>query len=88
MIFFFYFITNSTEIFEVVVTSPSPKEAEEIANAIAYILPKRISSIIEGSSAEVVDYAVVAARPSSPNYVTNVLLGFFLGLLSALPVNV
>ena len=43
---------NSTEIFEVVVTSPDPHEAQKIASAIAYILPKRISSIIEGTSAQ------------------------------------
>ena len=50
---------NATEIFEVVVTSPDPEEAEKVAKAIAYILPKRISSIIEGTSAKIVDPAVI-----------------------------
>lgn len=72
---------NSTEIFEVVVTSPDPVEAEKIANAVAYILPKRISSIIEGTSAKVVDDAIVASSPSSPNYTKNTLIGFLLGLV-------
>ena len=72
---------DNTEIFKVVVTSPDAKEAEKIANAIAYILPKRISSIIEGTSAKVVESAVVAARPSAPNYTRNALLGFAMGLL-------
>ena len=72
---------NSTEIFQVVVTSPDPAEAEKIANAIAYILPKRISSIIEGTSAKVVDAAVVASKPSSPSYTGNTLLGFVLGAM-------
>lgn len=72
---------NSTEIFEVVVTSPDPAEAEQIANAIAYILPKRISSIIEGTSAKVVDTAVKAATPSSPNYTKNTLLGLVIGIV-------
>lgn len=70
---------NSTEIFQVVVTSPDPNEAEQIANAIAYILPKRISSIIEGTSAKVVDAAVVATNPSSPSYTLNTLVGFVIG---------
>lgn len=74
---------NSTEIFKVVVTSPDPLEAEKIANAIAYILPKRIASIIEGTSAKVVDAAVVAARPSSPNYMVNIFVGFALGVTLA-----
>ena len=72
---------NETEIFEVVVTSPDPQEAEKIANAIAYILPKRISSIIEGTSAKVVDAAVVPSRPSSPNYTTNTMIGFLVGFV-------
>ncbi len=77
---------NDTEIFEVVVTSTDPYEAEKIANAIAYILPKRISSIIEGTSAKIVDSAVVAAKPSSPSYVNNTLLGFALGFLLSVSV--
>lgn len=72
---------DSTEIFQVVVTSPDPQEAEKIANAIGYILPKRISSIIEGTSAKVVDAAVVPSSPSSPSYSRNTLLGFAVGLV-------
>ena len=74
---------NETEIFEVVVTSPDPAEAEKIANAIAYILPKRISSIIEGTSAKVVDAAVVPVKPSSPSYTKNTVIGFLLGFVLA-----
>ncbi len=70
---------NSTEVFEVMVKSPDPQEAEKIANAIAYILPKRISSIVEGTSAKVVDYAVVPSAPSSPSYPKKTLLGFAVG---------
>ena len=72
---------NETEIFEVVVTSTDPVEAERIANAIAYILPKRISSIIEGTSAKVVDAAVVPVKPSSPSYTKNTVIGFLLGFV-------
>ena len=72
---------NATEIFEVVVTSPDPQEAEDIADAIAYILPKRISSIIEGTSAKVVDSAVTPVKPSSPSYLINTLIGFAFGLI-------
>ena len=72
---------DSTEIFRVVVTSRDPQEAEKIANAVAYILPKRISSIIEGTSAKIVDHAVVASKPSSPSYTKNTLAGFAIGLV-------
>lgn len=74
---------NSTEIFEVVVTSHDPQEAEALANAIAYILPKRIAGIVEGTSAKVVEHAIIAATPSSPSYPKNTALGFLLGLAAA-----
>lgn len=74
---------DETEVFRVTVTSTDPYEAEQLANAIAYILPKRISIIIEGSSAKVVDAAVVASAPSSPSYTRNTLLGFVVGLVLA-----
>lgn len=74
---------DSTEIFRIVVTSPDPQEAEKIASAISYILPKRISSIIEGTSAKIVDSAVVASRPSSPSYAKNCVAGFAIGLVLA-----
>ena len=77
---------NSTEIFEVVVTSPDPVEAERIAHAISKVLPKRISSIIEGTSAKVVDNAVVPTRPSSPSYTINTLVGFMLGFVISVGV--
>ena len=75
---------NSTEIFKVVVTSPDPQEAKAIADAIAYILPKRISSIIEGTSAKIVDSAVVPGGPSSPSYTRNTVVGFAMGLVLAM----
>lgn len=72
---------NETEIFKVTVTGPDPQEAERIANAIAYILPKRITSIIEGTSAKVVEAAVVPASPSSPSYTQNTMIGLLFGLI-------
>ena len=72
---------NSTEIFEVVVTSPDPKEAADLANAIAYILPSRISGIIEGTSAKIVDTAVVPKSSSYPSYLLNTLIGFLFGAI-------
>ena len=72
---------DETEIFQVTVTSPDPQEAEKIANAIAYILPKRIATIIEGTSAKVVEAAIVPSVPSSPSYVKNTALGFLLSFV-------
>lgn len=77
---------DSTEIFQVTVTSEDPQEAERLANAVAYILPKRIATIIEGTSAKVVEAAVVPASASSPSYVKNTLIGFLLGFVLSVGV--
>ena len=73
---------DETEVFEVVVTSPDPVEADKIADAITYILPKKITSIIEGTSAKIVDASIVAAAPSSPNTMRNTALGAILGMIA------
>ncbi len=72
---------NNTEVFQITVTSPDPQEAEKIANAIAYILPKKISGIIDGTSAKIVDYAVIPSSPSSPSYTKNAAVGFMIGFV-------
>lgn len=72
---------NETEVFKVVVTNSNPQYAEKLANAVAYILPKRITSIIEGTSAKLVSGAITPAHPSSPNYTMNAMIGFLLGLI-------
>ncbi len=77
---------NSTEIFEVVVTCSDPYEAERIATAITDVLPKRIETIMEGSSAKVVDTAIVPTNPSSPSYSKNVVVGFLIFMMGTVAV--
>ena len=72
---------NSTEIFEVVVTSKDPAEAERIANTIAFVLPDKISDIVAGSDVRIVDYAVIPSHRSSPNYTRNTAVGMIIGLV-------
>ena len=75
---------NSTEVFEVVVTSKSPMEAERIANTIASLLPEKIADIVAGSDVRIVDYAVIPSHRSSPSYTRNTAIGMLLGaVLSA-----
>ena len=77
---------SSTEIFRVTVTGPNPEEATKLANAIEYILPNRIKNIVEGTSAKVVDSAIVPKSPSSPDYVDNTIIGFLVGLVAVVAV--
>lgn len=77
---------NETEVFRVTITSEDPEEAEKLANAVAYILPKRIDSIVEGTSAQIVSSARTPSRPSSPNYIVNSLVGFILGFVLSIGI--
>ncbi len=70
---------NSTEVFEVVVTSKDPAEAEKIANTIADVLPSKIADIVVGSDVRIVDYAVVPSHRSSPSYTRNTATGMLIG---------
>lgn len=72
---------DSTEVFEIIVTSPSPEEAKLIANKAAEILPNKIASIMDGSSARIVDYAVTPSSQVSPNVMRYTGLGVLLGFV-------
>lgn len=72
---------NETEIFQVDVTCSNYKHAAQIANAIAEVLPEKITSVVEGSSVRVVDYAVENSRQVSPNYQRYAMLGAVLGVV-------
>lgn len=72
---------DATEIIKVVVTSEDPVEAQKIADAVAHVLPERISGIIEGTSAKVVAAADLPLNPSSPNRAKLTLIGFLAGLV-------
>lgn len=77
---------NETEILQVTVTSTDPREATTLANAIAACLPARIAAIIDGTTAKVVDYAVIPSHPSSPSKMTNAFLAAILGLATTVLV--
>ena len=77
---------GKTEMFEVSVTSTNPQMSADIANTIAKIAPDHISSIIEGSTEKIIDYAKVPAQPSGPDYTQNAIMGFSCGLLLAILV--
>ncbi len=74
---------GETEIIRVKVTCGNPLEAAEIANTIAEVLPERISEIIDGSSMEVVDYAVPKLTKVSPSITNYTTMGFAIGAVLA-----
>lgn len=74
---------NNTEVFKIDVVTPNPQEATKIANTIAVVLPEKISAIVEGSSARIVDTAVVPEKMDAPNYTKNTVLGAMIGFMLA-----
>lgn len=74
---------NGTEIFYIDVTSPDSAEAELLANTIAQVLPDKISSVVDGSSVRIVDYAVRATTRKSPSYTGNAVKAALAGAVLA-----
>ena len=72
---------NSTEVFEIKVTTPDRNDSERVANTIAKILPGRISDVVDVTSARVVDYAVTPVTRSSPSYTRYTALGILIGFV-------
>lgn len=70
---------NGTEILEIVVTGADPSGVATIANAIADVLPQQITAIMDGTSVQVIDYAVAASKPCSPSKAINAFVGGVIG---------
>lgn len=70
---------NGTEIFRVTVTAEDPVEACKIANGITEVLPDKISEIVTGSGARIVDYAVVNPNKVYPSTTKYVGIGLLAG---------
>lgn len=74
---------NGTEIMRVTVTTNDPYESAKIANAIAVVLPERISNIIDGASMEIVESAIPNLEKVAPSITKYTAIGFLLGVLIA-----
>lgn len=72
---------GSTGALSVTVTASDPSQAELIANTIAKILPDRIANIIDGTSVRIIDYAIIPATRSSPDYIRTTVIGILAGAL-------
>lgn len=65
---------DKTVAFEVTVTATGPKTAARIANSIAKIAPKEIVRVVKAGGVEIIDYAKVPTKPSSPNLSLNITI--------------
>lgn len=74
---------KDTEMFKVMITAPDPNQAAKIANSVAAVAPSEIATIIDGSSAKIIDYAKVPQDRYSPSYGLNTAIGIAVGALLA-----
>lgn len=72
---------NKTEVFQVDVICTNYSHSAIIANAIADVLPDKITSVVEGSSVRVVDRAVENPNRIAPSYTNNTILGAAVGAI-------
>lgn len=77
---------KETEIMRVVVTCGNANHAAKIANGIAKILPQRVSEIVEGSSMEVVDSAMVNNNKVAPSTTKYTAIGLLLGAIGTMGI--
>lgn len=78
-------VTNkeNTRIIRIAVTYSDPVIAKDIANEFAVVSKKQISDIMLVDEPTIVEDAVVAESPSSPNHKRNILIGAVVGFLLA-----
>jgi len=70
---------DQTEMFRVQVTHEDPEMAAKIANTIGQIAPDKITEIIDGSSAKIIDMAKVPVERAAPSYFKTMIIGIFVG---------
>lgn len=70
---------DETAIINVSFTSSNPEHAAILANTVADVAPQHVAAYVPGSSAIILDRAVVPTSPSYPSYKRNVSLGVIIG---------
>lgn len=71
---------DNTEVLSISVEDRDPEQAQRIAGTIAEILPEELVRVVKAGGAEIVDYAEVPEKASSPNVLLNVIAGIVFGL--------
>ena len=79
-------VVNNTRIIQIDVTSTDPKEAMNIANALAEKGVSELPKLMETPEPHVAEYAIVPVNKSSPSLTKNTMIGALLGLLLMLVI--
>ena len=79
-------VVNTTRIIQIDVTSTDPKEAMNIANALAKKGVRELPKVMETPEPHIAEYAIVPINKSSPSLTKNTMIGGLLGLLLMLAI--
>ncbi|WP_051209216.1 YveK family protein [Butyrivibrio sp. WCD3002] len=74
-------VVNNTRILTIKVTSTSPEEAAEIANALAKDAESQVPKLMDTSKPHIIEPAIVPIHRSSPSYSKNIIIGALVGLV-------
>lgn len=72
---------GNTRLLAVSVENPDPKEAQEIANEVADVTVTYIPKVMETSTPNIAEYAILPEQASSPNLAKNTIIGALVLLL-------
>lgn len=72
---------GDTAIFQITVTTSDPELSAHLCNSIMEVLPGKISTVIEGASAQIVDYAVTGEPVINGNPVKTAAIGALIGIV-------
>ena len=79
-------VVNTTRIIQIDVTSTDPKEAMNIANALAKKGVRELPKVMETPEPHIAEYAIVPINKSSPSLTKNTMIGGLLALLLMLAI--
>ena len=77
-------VVSDTRIINIKVTSTDPKEAMNMANALAEKGVKELPKVMETPEPHIAEYAIVPVHKSSPSLSKNTVMGAMIGLLIVL----
>ena len=79
-------VMTDTRIIKINVTSTDPKEAMNIANALAEKGVKELPKVMETPEPHIAEYAIVPVNKSAPSLTKNTLVGALIGLIIMLAI--
>ena len=77
---------SNTRILVLKVTSPDPKEARDITNAIANEAVTRLPAVMDTPEPHIAEEAIIPEKKSSPSYSKNMLICALVGMLLVMGV--